>query len=97
MIERDPDSVRRFRIIGFEKFTQLLVTDAPWFKVLSRSINDIDFDKIDVSDVRAQQLRDVSMAVASILVGISKTRDVSLIDPASLEAATLLRDVFAQT
>ncbi len=78
MIERDPDSVRRFRIIGYEKFTRLLETDAPWFAVLSRSIDDIDFDEIDPSDFRSQQLRDLSAAVASILIGIAGTKDASL-------------------
>lgn len=97
MIERDPDSVRRFRIIGYEKFMELLSTDAPWFKVLSRSIDDIDFDEIDPNDFRSQQLRDLATAVASILIGISTTKDASLIDPASLDAAQRLRDAVAQT
>lgn len=97
MIERDPDSVRRFRIIGYEKFTQLLATEAPWFKVLSKSIDDIDFDEIDPSDFRSQQLRDLSAAVASILIGVSNTKDATLVDPASLGAATHLRNTITLT
>lgn len=97
MIERDPDSVRRFRIIGYEKFTQLLETDAPWFRVLSKSIDDIDFDEIDPSDFRSQQLRDLSDAVASILIGIARSKDASLIDRASLETANRLKDAIAQS
>lgn len=95
MIERDPDSVRRFRIVGYEKFSQLLASEAPWFKVLAKSIDDINFDKIDPSDFRSQQLRDLSAAVASILIGISNTKDASLIDPASLDTANRLKDAVA--
>ena len=96
MIERDPDSVRRFRIIGYEKFTRLLETDAPWFAVLSRSIDDIDFDEIDPSDFRSQQLRDLSAAVASILIGIAGTKDASLVDATTLEAAAGLQKAIAE-
>lgn len=95
MIERDPDSARRFRIIGYEKFTALLETEAPWFKVLAKSIDDIDFDEIDPSDFRSQQLRDLSAAVAAIVIGIAQTKDASLVDQGSLEAATRLRDAIA--
>lgn len=95
MIERDPDSVRRFRIVGYEKFTTLLETDAPWFKVLARSIDDIDFDEIDPSDFRSQQLRDLSAAVAAILIGIAQTEDASLVDPECRKAANGLRDAIA--
>jgi hypothetical protein len=96
MIERDPDSVRRFRIVGYEQFTQLLETDAPWFKVLSKSIDDIDFDKIDSNDFRSQQLQDLSAAVALILIGISASKDSYLVDPGSLKAAIQLKDAIAK-
>jgi len=95
MIERDPDSVRRFRIVGYEKFTTLLETEPLWFKVLAKSIDDIDFDEIDPSDFRSQQLRDVSAAVAAILIGIAQTKDSFLVDPGCLKAATRLKDVIA--
>ncbi|WP_254982261.1 hypothetical protein [Rhodopseudomonas palustris] len=96
MIERDPDSARRFRIVGYERFTQLLETDAPWFKILSKSIDDIDFDKIDSNDFRSQQLQDLSAAVALILIGISDSKDSYLVDPASLKAAIQLKDAIAK-
>lgn len=92
MIERDPDSIRRFRIVGYEKFMALLETESSWFKVLAKSIDDIDFDEIDPSDFRSQQLRDISAAVAAILIGIAQTKDSFLVDPGCLEAATRLKD-----
>ncbi|RIA37230.1 hypothetical protein DFR49_3108 [Hephaestia caeni] len=95
MIERDPDSVRQFRIVGYEGFTALLETEAPWFEVLAKSIDDIDFDEIDPSDFRSQQLRDVSAAVAAILIGIAQTKDAFLLDPASLDAAKRLSAAIA--
>lgn len=97
MIERDPDSTRRFRIVGYEKFTALLETEPPWFGVLAKSIDDIDFDEIDPSDFRSQQLRDVSAAVAAILIGIAQTKDSFLVDPGCLETATRLKDAIAAT
>ena len=90
MIERDPDSVRRFRIIGYEKFTALLQSDAPWIKVLATSIDDIDFDEIDPTDFRSQQLRDVAVAVASILTTIGSSKDAALVDQGCLQAAAAL-------
>ncbi len=95
MIEHDPDSVRRFRVVGYEKFTALLETEASWFRVLGKSIDDIDFDEIDPSDFRSQQLRDLSAAVAAILIGIAQTKDAFLVDQGCLETATRLRDVIA--
>lgn len=91
MIERDPDSVRRFRIVGYERFTELLRSDAPWFQVLARSIDDIDLDEKDSRDFRARQLRALSDAAASILIAVAETGDAALVDDASLAAARRLR------
>lgn len=97
MIERDPDSSRRFRIIGYQKFTELLSSDtpAPWIKVLSKSIDDIDFDEVDPSDFRSQQLRDLAGAIASILIGVAATKDAALLDKACLGAATAIKETIA--
>ncbi len=95
MIERDPDSLRRFRIVGYEKFTELLRSDAPWFGVLARSIDDIDFDETDPSDFRARQLRALSDAAASILTAVADTEDAPLVDDDSLAAAKRLRGTLA--
>lgn len=95
MIERDPDSLRRFRIVGYAKFTELLRSDAPWFAVLARSIDDIDFDETDPSDFRARQLRALSDAAASILTAVADTDDAPLVEDASLAAARRLRVTLA--
>lgn len=90
MIEIDPLSERRFRIIGYDAFTALLDTEKPWFKVFAHSIDDIDFDEADPLDSRAQQLRDVSAAVANIVIAVSKTADRDLIGKETLEATKKL-------
>jgi hypothetical protein len=87
MIESDPLSDRRFRIIGYDAFTKLLLLDKPWFKVFAHSIDDIDFDEANPLDSRAQQLRDVCASVANILIAISKTEDGDLVGAATLETA----------
>ena len=90
MIEDDPMSERRFRIIGYEVFTERLESETPWFEVFSHSIDDIDFDEADPLDSRAQQLRDVAGAVANILIAVSRTADRDLVGKDTLEAAKRL-------
>ncbi|KQY92209.1 hypothetical protein ASD21_12320 [Caulobacter sp. Root1455] len=92
MLVPDPDSPRRYKIIGYEAFGKLLDdAETPWLKVLSKSIDDIDFDDVDPNDFRALQLKDLSAAAASILIRISETRhEKFLVNGACLGAAQAL-------
>lgn len=89
MIVRDADSPRRFRIIGFEAFTKLVVEpETPWLRVFASSLDDIDFENPDPRDFRAQQLRKIANAAAAMLVAINDTGNPSPVNEASLKAAS---------
>lgn len=90
MLERDADSVRRFKIVGYQKFEELLQQHTPWMEVFSKSIVDIDFDEIDPSDFRSRQLRDVARAVSGMLIAVANSKDADLIGEATLEVARYL-------
>lgn len=73
MIERDKDSPRRFRIIGFAEFSQLIASsEHPWMKVFAGSLDDIDFEQPNSQDFRAHQLRNVANAAAAMVIAIDK-------------------------
>ena len=73
MIERDRDSPRRFRIIGFAEFSKLIGSSKqPWMKVFGGSLDDIDFEQPNPQDFRAHQLRKVANAAAAMVIAIDK-------------------------
>lgn len=73
MIERDRDSPRRFRIIGFAEFSKLIGSSKqPWMKVFAGSLDDIDFEQPNPQDFRAHQLRKVANAAAAMVIAIDK-------------------------
>lgn len=90
MLEADLDSIRRFKIIGYQKFEEILAGDAAWMRVFRGSIDDIDFDAIDANDFRAKQLRDLASGVASIVVRLAETEEKDLISEPVLEVARRL-------
>lgn len=73
MIERDRDSPRRFRIIGFAEFSKLIASrEHPWMKVFAGSLDDIDFEQPNPQDFRAHQLRKVANAAAAMVIAIDE-------------------------
>lgn len=73
MIERDRDSPRRFRIIGFAEFSKVIAcSEHPWMKVFAGSLDDIDFEQPNPQDFRAHQLRKVANAAAAMVIAIDK-------------------------
>ena len=87
MLEKDPDSVRRFRIIGYEKFEEILKGESLWMEVFRESINDIDFESIDPNDFRAKQLKDLAASVSQVLISLSQTEEKDLINGSALQVA----------
>jgi hypothetical protein len=80
MLELDQDSeVRRYKIIGYEKFEEVLKADTLWMKVFRTSIDDIDFEEIDPNDFRLRQLESVARAVADIVIGLSGSEEHDLV------------------
>ena len=90
MLEPDPDSVRRFKIVGYERFEEILKGNSLWMEVLRDSINDIDFDAIDPNDFRAKQLRDLAIAVSRIIIAFSDTEECDLVNITALDIAKQL-------
>lgn len=96
MIDRDRDSPRKFRIIGFAAFSELIEKrEQPWFEVLATSLDDIDFEQPDRRDFRAHQLRKISNAVGAMLMAINKTAKTSPFTDTTLVAAQQLIDATA--
>ncbi|MEQ3677545.1 hypothetical protein [Pseudophaeobacter sp.] len=94
MIERDPDSPRRFRIIGFTEFSKLIASrEHPWMKVFAGSLDDIDFERPNPQDVRAHQLRKIANAAAAMVIEIDKKANPS---PVTNVVGTA-RKIFAAT
>lgn len=94
MIARDPDSPRRFRIIGFADFSKMLMLahdESPWFKVLSSSLEDIDLAEPNPRDFRVQQIRKTAHAVAAMLIAIDEIGEPSPVKEKTLSAAKKLR------
>jgi hypothetical protein len=87
MLEKDPDSVRRFSIIGYEKFEEILKGESLWMEVFRESINDIDFESIDPNDFRAKQLKDLAASVSQVLISLSQTEEKDLINGSALQVA----------
>lgn len=93
MIDRDRDSPRKFRIIGFAAFAELIAkAEPPWFQVFATSLDDIDFEHPDRRDFRAHQLRKIANAVATMLTAINKTATISPFSNETLSAADVLAE-----
>jgi hypothetical protein len=90
MIEKDEASTRRYRVIGFEAFEELLKHDSPWIKTLGRSVDDIDFERRDQNDFRHPQLKKLAGAVAGIVLAIDQSPDGDLVDTATANVAKRL-------
>jgi hypothetical protein len=91
MIESDKDSARRFRIVGYARFAELLEQkQSPWMIVFAASIDDIDLEILDSNDFRGRQLKRLARAAASILVQASASMRHPPVDAGALEAAKVL-------
>jgi len=91
MIDRDRDSPRRFRIIGYAEFSTLIEScDQPWMKVFASSLDDIDFEQPNSRDFRAHQLRKIASAAAAMLIAIDKTGKPSPVQGHALPVARKL-------
>jgi hypothetical protein len=90
MLEVDKDSVRRFKVIGFEQFEKVLAGDSLWMEVFRDSIVDIDFEAVDPNDYRAKQLKSLASGVANVLLSLASTEDRDLVDPNILDIAERL-------
>jgi hypothetical protein len=90
MLENDPDSIRKFKIIGYKKFEDILSGDTLWMGAFRDIINDIDFEYVNPNDFRAKQLKDLSRAVSNLLISLSGTEERDLVDTSALESATRL-------
>ena len=88
MLEKDPDSVRRFRIVGYERFEEILKGESFWMVAFRGSIDDIDFEAIDPNDLRAKQLKNLAVDVANVLISLSRTEEKDLVDGSALERAS---------
>jgi hypothetical protein len=87
MLELDKDSVRRFKVIGFEQFERVLAGESLWMEVFRESIVDINFDSADPNDYRAIQLKSLASATANILLCLATTEDQDLVSPGIVEKA----------
>ena len=87
VLARDEDSPRRYKIIGYEKFEEILQSQSLWMEVFRDSIVDIDFESVDPSDFRAKQLHDLAAGVSKVLVAISSTDESDLVHRAALDVA----------
>lgn len=91
MLVRDRDSDRKFGIIGYAEFSELMKSQDMWIEVFRNSIVDIDFDAVDTMDYRATQLASLSVAVADIVIAISSSEHKDLIESSTkAEAQKLL-------
>ena len=87
MLELDPDSVRRYKIVGYERFEKILEGKSLWIEVFRESINDIDFEAIDPNDFRSKQLKALALATAEILIHLAQSEAKDLIQEPVLQIA----------
>ncbi len=87
MLAEDPNSVRRYKIIGYEKFEEILAGSSLWMKTFRESIVDIDFEFTDPNDSRAKQLKDLASGVSAIIIALYRTEDKDLVSTAAVELA----------
>lgn len=88
IVKDELSTSRRYRIIGFEEFTRLLMSGASdWIEPFQEFIEDVDFENSDPADERPKHLRDLAQGVASVLVAISNSSQNALVNHAALERA----------
>lgn len=87
---RDEDSARRYKLLGYQQFVEVLNNGTLWMDVFRGSIDDIDFDAVDRNDSRVAQLRALAAGVATILLKLSEGEDGDLINLKVLEIAKRL-------
>jgi hypothetical protein len=90
MLELDKESVRRYKVIGFEQFEKVLVGESLWMEVFRDSIVDIDFESVNPNDYRATQLKSLAVGAAKVLLCLASTEDKDLVDPAVIKVAEQL-------
>lgn len=92
MLAPDQSSPRKFRIIGYAEFTELLRTRSPWIAAFRTSIEDINLAIVDKRDVRSAQLMNLAVAVADMLSAVA-ARDANLVTRDALSAGTELQNL----
>jgi hypothetical protein len=91
MLKPDADSIRRFKVVGYEKFIALLHGKSPWFMALRDIVHDLRLDAPEPNDCRLEQLKIFAQRTASILLAIAD-REPGLIKADSVKDANdLLR------
>jgi hypothetical protein len=93
MLEVDKDSIRRYKLIGYKQFDELLNNNTIWMEVFGNSISDIDYDAVDTNDFRAKQLKGLATAIAEIIISFSRSEEKDLVDKSSLATAERLKAV----
>ena len=94
VIDRDPDSPRKFRIIGFAGFVDLIASSPHlWFMTFSTSLDDIDFENPNRRDFRAHQLRNIANAAGAMLLAINGFAKPSPFNEETITAARQLVEV----
>ncbi|EGY01691.1 hypothetical protein AZA_88469 [Nitrospirillum viridazoti Y2] len=93
MLEPDPDSVRRFKIITYKTFSSSIKEDNMWINVFRSCIDDIDFESIDPNDFRGRQLESLCKAVSGLILAIAETDERDLIDTGAMDVAKSLKEL----
>jgi hypothetical protein len=93
VLEADVESVRRFKIVGYQRFEEVLEGESLWMRTFRGSIDDIDFDAVNPNDFRAKQLRDLARGVAEIVARLSQTQERDLVTEPVLEIAQKLAEI----
>ena len=97
MLQREEESIRRYRTIDYEAFEELLISNSLWMSAFKNSITDIDFETIDPNDFRGKQLADLALAVSKLLVAIARTAEGDMVSADALEAANKILVVGAKS
>jgi hypothetical protein len=90
MLALDPDSVRRYKIIGYKDFEGIMKGTSGWIEAFRDSIVDIDFDVIDPYDARANQLKSLAAGIADIVLSIADREKDLVIDQQLLKVSKQL-------
>lgn len=93
MLVLDPDSVRRYKIIGFKDFEEIMNGTSRWMEAFRDTIIDIDFDLIDPYDARADELKSLAAGVAKIVLAIAGQEKDLVTNPKLLTVATTLANI----
>lgn len=96
VLEPDPASVRRFKIIGFAKFDEVLKSQSLWIEVFRDMLIDIDLETVNPNDFRSNQLRELSSGIASLVISLSKSKERGLVGADILAKAHTLEKLPAK-